>query len=524
MLALYGRAALVGLLVASEPALAADLAVPVSSVPILAQPLPFANVGPGFFTLLYHNYADEFGKPTPVSDPNAPPSRRRESVMPPAPETSPPYPFTDWPVGGASTIGATLPNSVDTPLQSALLPTNTTAGKFLADNHIQIYGWVDVSGNVSTAKTGYGGNAPAAYDYVPNIAQLDQAVLYIERLPDTVQQDHVDWGFRISGIYGENYRYTTALGVFSNQYVIHDHFAGYDMPMVYGEVYLPYFAEGVVIRFGRYISLPDIEAQLAPNNYTYTHSLLYTFDNYTNTGVVATVKVNRNLQLQFALSSGTETVPWNAKQINLVNPTTGFQGYQGARDPGTQPSATVCVQLQSNSGRDSLQPCANSINNGIWGYNNLQWYGFTYYHKFTDKLHLSIESYFEYENNVPDVSQGYGATAFAYDANPPLEAHCPAGQLQCTAKAYGVLGYLNYELTPLNNLTLRGEFYDDRQGQRTGYATRYFEETLSYQHWFSPSIEVRPEVAFYQALDAPAFDNGTRHTLTVASSDLIFHF
>ena len=32
------------------------------------------------------------------------------------------------------------------------------------------------------------------------------------------------------------------------------------------------------IRVGRYISLPDIEAQLAPNNYTYSHSLLYTFD------------------------------------------------------------------------------------------------------------------------------------------------------------------------------------------------------------------------------------------------------
>jgi hypothetical protein len=166
----------------------------------------------------------------------------------------------------------------------------------------------------------------------------------------------------------------------------------------------------------------------------------------------------------------------------------------------------------------------NSINNGTWGYNNLQWYGFTYYHKFSDKLHLAFESYFEYENNVPDVSQGYGSTAFAYDANPPLEAHCPAGQLECTAKAYGALAYLNYQITPLNNLTLRGEFYDDRQGQRTGFDTRYFEETIGLQHWFSPSIEVRPEVAYYQAMDARAFDNGTKHDLLVASSDLIFHF
>jgi len=35
--------------------------------------------------------------------------------------------------------------------------------------------------------------------------------------------------------------------------------------------------------------LPDIEAQLAPNNYTYSHSLTYGYDNYTNTGIQGTV-------------------------------------------------------------------------------------------------------------------------------------------------------------------------------------------------------------------------------------------
>ena len=521
MRALRIRASLAGLLVFASPVLAADLGA-LPSEPL--QPLAFANVGPGFFTLLYHNYADEFGKASPVSDPNAPPGRRPASQMPDAPETSPPYPFVDWPFGGASTIGATLPNSVDTPLQSALFPANTTGGKFLIDHHIQIYGWVDVSGNVSTAKNGYAANSPAAYDYTPNIAQLDQAVLYIERLPDTVQQTHWDWGFRISGIYGENYRYTTALGVFSNQYVIHNHFEGYDMPMVYGELYLPYFAEGVIIRVGRYISVPDIEAQLAPNNYTYTHSLTYTYDNYTNTGAIATLKLNRNVLLQLGLSAGTETVPWNAKQISLVNPATGGPGYSGQRDPGTQPSVTACIQYQTNSGNDNIYPCINSINNGTWGYNNLQWYGLTYYHKFNDRLHFSFETYYEYEKNVPDVSQGYGSTPFAYDVNPPLEAHCQPGQTQCRAQAYAFLGYLNYKVTSLDNITLRAEFYNDLQGQRTGFATRYTEETVGYQHWFSPSIELRPEIAFYQSYDASAFDLGTKHRLAVASSDLIVHF
>ena len=92
------------------------------------------------------------------------------------------------------------------------------------------------------------------------------------------------------------------------------------------------------------------------------------------------------------------------------------------------------------------------------------------------------------------------------------------------AKAFGALVYLNYQITPLDNFTARAEFYDDAEGQRTGVATKYTEETLGYQHWFSPSIEIRPEIGFYQSYDQPAFDNQTRHNLTLVSSDLIFHF
>ena len=55
-------------------------------------------------------------------------------------------------------------------------------------SYIQVYGWVDPGGNLSTNTRTSGGNAPAAYSYNPNTVQLDQAVVYIERLPDTVQK------------------------------------------------------------------------------------------------------------------------------------------------------------------------------------------------------------------------------------------------------------------------------------------------------------------------------------------------
>ncbi len=98
---------------------------------------------------------------------------------------------------------------------------NTTAGEWMSENHIQVYGWINGGGNLSTNSV-RGGNAPAAYDYNPNTVQLDQAVVYFERLPDTVQKDHIDWGFRVAPIYGETYRYTIAYGLASNQLLQHN--------------------------------------------------------------------------------------------------------------------------------------------------------------------------------------------------------------------------------------------------------------------------------------------------------------
>ncbi len=497
-----------------RPASAADLPAPTLPMSV-AAPAGDSN----FLSRLYHAYADEWGPPAPP-DPNAA-ATRRSVPFPPSPVDTPPYPFTEWPFGGATTIGASLPNATDAPLQKAI-GTGNPIGKGLEDAHIQIYGWVNAGGNASTVR-GYGANAPVNYMFTPNIVQLDQAVLFIERVPDTVQKDHMDWGFRVTGLYGETYRYTTALGLFSEQLAYHNHFSGYDLPMAYGEIYIPYLAEGLVIRLGRYTATPDIEAQVAGYNYMYSHSLSY-FDIATNTGLIGTLKLTNNWMLQLGITTGSDTMPWNARHISLVNPVTGGPGYSGKLDPGAQPSLTGCAQYQTDSANDAIYLCANGINNGNWGYNNLQWYGGTYFHKFDDNWHIGIESYYMYQKNVPDVSQGYGGTPFAYMSNPPLEAHCPAGEVQCTAKEWSLLGYLNYKISPIDNLTWRAEFYNDENGQRTGTATRYTNAAFGWQHWFSPSIEIRPEIALYHSLDKPAFEFGTKYTIAIASADVIWHF
>jgi len=495
-------------------------------------------LGTDFMTRLINYYRLEWGHEAPPTDPKALPGRR--DYWPATPQSTPPYPFTEWPYGGTQSFGVTRPSSVDSPLMSAL--SNTAFGQALNDNHIQIYGWIDPSGNLSTS-TVRGGNAPAAYSYNPNTVQLDQAVIYFERLPDTVQKDHVDWGFRIAPIYGENYRYTTAYGLWSSQLLNQNSNNGFDMPMAYGELFFPQYAEGLLVRIGRYISIPDIEAQLAPNNYMSSHSMTYTFDNYTNTGIEATLALTKNWIIQTGITVGTEAMPWHLGQT-ITNPFPNpiFPGTTMPKDPGAQPSGTFGVRWTSDSGNDDLNLVADAWNNGTWGYNNLQWFGGTYYHKFNDQWHISFESYNEHQNNVPNLNNpaalaiiANGGTPFSpqyMPFNAPGAAFCKSTvTLTCTATYQTFLTYLNYKVTPLDNISYRAEFVDDLQGQRTGTATRYIETGIGWQHWFSPQIEIRPEVSYYRSLDAFAFNGNSnlgiapnKNFAIIALSDIIIHF
>jgi hypothetical protein len=508
-------------------------------------------LGDDFFTRFYRYYELEWGKAVAPSDPSAPPSRRSDAAWPPTPQSSPPMPFTEWPYGGTENIGVTRPNSVDSPLMAAL--GNTRLGQAMSDAHIQVYGWVAPAANISTNTVKPAGNAPAAYDYTPNTVQLDQAVVYLERLADTVQLDHFDWGFRLSALYGVDYRYTTAYGLFSYQLLNHNSVYGYDFPMLYTDLYFPVF-HGMDVRIGRFISIPDIEAQLAPNNYTYVHSLTYTFDNYTNTGIEVTTAVTKNWILQLGLSVGSDTMPWNvgARQTNLLPGNPLYPGATFLKDPGAVPSFTVGLRWTSDDGKDDLNIVGDALNGGQWGYNNLQWIGLTYYHKLNDYWHIAFETWNIHENGVPNLNNATanatvagGGTPFSPQFTPfngPNAAWCggpsqfgvvkPSGPLTCQADEQTFLVYLNYSPNKLNNFSLRTEYFNDPQGQRTGTPTAYADAAFAWQHWFSPQIEIRPEIAYYRSITNPAFNgNGAVGTIppsrdwaVIAASDLIIHF
>jgi Putative beta-barrel porin-2, OmpL-like. bbp2 len=524
-------------------------------------------LGDDVATRFFRYYQLEWGKAVAPPDPHAPPSSRPDAQTPPTPQSVPPMPYTEWPYGGTQNIGKTLPNSVDSPLMVAI--ANTSLGKWMSDNHIQVYGWVAPAANISTNTVKPAGNFPISYDYTPNTVQLDQAVLYIERLPDEVQNTHFDYGYRISGLYGVDYRYTTSYGLFSTQLLNSNNVNGWDMPMIYTDLYFPVI-QGLNIRIGRFISIPDIEAQLAPNNYTYVHSFTYTFDNYTNEGIEATLALSKNWIVQLGTTVGTEAAPWQLG-ARVPNPyvITGnnaagfgagidplFPGRSMLKDPGAIPSVTGGVRWTSDDGRDDVNFVIDAWNNGTWGYNNLQWIGFTAYHKLNDYWHVSFETWNIHNFNVPNLNNAGAAALITNNGTPfspiytpfnaPNAAVCagprgyqrgagaitlPGAPLTCTTDSQAFLLYVNYSPNKLNNFSLRTEYFNDPQGQRTGVPSAYADAALSWQHWLSPQIEFRPEIGYYRSIDNPAFNGNaalgifpTRNWSVVAASDVIIHF
>jgi hypothetical protein len=430
----------------------------------------------GFFTRWAEFYRTDWSG-TATASPAAP---RRG---PPSPLDSPPFPNADWSYGGSPVIGEPDTNSY--PLMTAINQ---------AKSRTKIYGWIDPTLNFSTSSQS---NAPEANDVYSNRFEMNQVVLYAERLPDSVQRDHTDWGYHLTALYGTDYRFTIAKGYLSSQWLDHHRQYGFDPTLEYVDVYIPQVAQGMNVRIGRFISVPGIEAQLAPNNYIFSHSLLYAIDPFTDTGLMATVKLNDQWLVQLGITAGHDVAPWT---------------------PDAKPSGTGCLNYTTKSVNDNFYLCANGINDGKYAYNNLQQYDATWYHKFSKTVHMATESWYMYERDVPTVG---GSIRPETGAN---AAYCLQGEPRCTAPEYAVVNFLQKELSAHDFLSLRSDFLDDKKGQRTGYATRYSENTITWCHWFGTTVQLRPELRFEHAWDIKAYDNGRYPNQFTVASDLIFHF
>jgi hypothetical protein len=447
---------------------------PPASLP--ENPSPGQSVSQSFWGRLDKFYDEDWHGTAPDSP--APPRRGL-----PSPLSSPPFPSADWSYGGSPVIGEADTNNY--PLMTAING---------ARSRTKVYGWVSPSVNFSTSAHS---NVPEVDDAYSNRFEMNQAVLYVERLPNSVQREHVDFGYHLTALYGTDYRFTTNKGYWGSQWIDHNHQYGFDPVLEYIDIYVPQVAKGMNIRAGRYISIPGIEAQLTPNNYIFSHSLLYSVDPFTDTGVLATVQLTTQWLVQAGITGGHDVALWTKD---------------------AKPSGTACISYTTASVNDNVYLCANGLNSGKYAYNNLQQYDVTWYHRFSKTWHMATEAYVMYQRDVPRVG---GPIAPEANTN---GATCRPGQQTCFAPEYAVLNYVNKQLSAHDFLSFRSDFLNDKKGQRTGVNTKYTENTLSLTHWIGSTIQIRPEVRFDHAWDRKAYNRTTRQSQLTFASDLIVHF
>jgi hypothetical protein len=450
----------------------------------------------GYFHRLFKIYWDELiGK----EEPEEPAKPRR---APPEPWSSPPFPgheFQGYPLLGVP------PDDSAGPLMKALYGANTPLTDAIKNSRITFSGWATSSMNWSSA---HNSNVPTSYWIVPNHYELDQLVFKLERVPDTVQTDHIDYGFRFIGMYGIDYRYTTAGGWGSEQLLNHNLLSGWDPTEVYVNVYIPGFLGGTDIRVGRWIACPDIETQYAPDNYMGSHSILFTYDTYTNTGVMLTQKINNQWMVQGVIHSGTDMAPWY---------------------PGAIPTGAFGVRWVSQSNTDAFYTWLNAINDAKFrhftvdgqpaGHDNFNYLVTTWEHRFNQYIHTKTEGYYMWQR---DAEVG-GTPSIG-----PVKSFGGGGGdgvlLPGVSLAYGVLNYTMFAVSQQDYITVRNEWYRDERGMRTGTSGNYTSNSIGLSHNFNAVMQIRPEIGYYRNWTNPAFDNGTKQGLWLYGFDMTLKF
>jgi hypothetical protein len=391
---------------------------------------------------------------------------------------------------------------------------------------LRAYGWIDAGTEMSTSKYS---NYPLTYDDVPNDPQLDQFILRFERQPDTVQTDHFDWGFRLSNLYGVDYRWTTMQGVLSNQLLLRNQTNGYDPVEAYGILYFPKWGEGTLIQVGRYISPPDIEAQLSPENFLYTHSLMFDFDCYTQMGALFQTKLSNYWTLEYGVHSADDVASWNgsahiptflliARYVTHANKDSVLFGIDSHSFDGANfkpyEYGTYYSQITKR-----VEPLT-------WRHDDLQQQNVTWTHVFNPQFQNEFEAYYIYEYNAY-----VGGTFNNYNVatGGPLYLGAgggPGAFIPGRSGAVGIVDYLAYKFSPTDFVTFRPDYINDPQGERSGFATAYGSLTLGVTHRFSSILEVRPEFRVEKAFRAGAtpWDNGTKSYQTTLGIDAILNY
>jgi hypothetical protein len=352
----------------------------------------------------------------------------------------------------------------------------TYYGWLLDGNRLRLSGWIDAS---FTASSVAHENLPLGFNYKANQFLLQQNWLRFERPVDPTSTSPT-WGFRSDTILpGSDYRFTVARGLFSGQLTADNGMPntyGIDPVQLYAELYLPEIARGLDVKLGRIFCQYGVEAIDAPSNALGSHSYTFIYDPFTHTGLMGTLKLTDVWAVQSGIVLGSDVFIDPA-----ANPT--YMGTVRWTQPGGRDSALFSVILGNGRFDQKHQ------------FHNPEIFDLVYTHSIDARLNYALETLYGFTTNVPDI--GF-------------------------ANWFGVVNYLTYAFTPRMSGTARLEFFNDAQGQRTGFEGLYTAVTAGMTFKPVRSVILRPEVRYDFNSESRPFEN--QRSLFTANMDVILRW
>ncbi len=237
---------------------------------------------------------------------------------------------------------------------------------------------------------------------------------------------------------------------------------GYDIT----QAFVQYATGPATIIGGKYVTLAGAEVINSTGNTNFSRSILFGFAiPFTHTGLRASYAASDTLTLIGGVNNGWDDLK-DTNSAKTVELGVSFT-----------PAKEVSLAVQGYFGRERV---GGLVNTGPEGTRNLIDAVATF--NATDKLTFILN--YDY---------GTQANATAVTANGADNA-----------KWQGLAGYANYQINDQWRVSLRGEYFDDRDGYRTAVAQKWKEATLTVGYTPIKNLELRGEIRGDRS-NVPAF-------------------
>lgn len=386
---------------------------------------------------------------------------------------------------GGLTLTPAMANAEDAGMIESLSGHNINGSSFLQSNNITIGGWASGGITYASHNSFTNSNAPISFNDRINEFQLNQLNLFIEKAVN--KADQWDFGGRVDFMFGTDSRKTQATG-WDNRMIPRNNgnspgegerFYDVAFPQAYAEIYAP-FGNGITAKIGHFYTIIGYEVVTSPDNFFYSHAYTMLYgEPFTHTGALLSYDINSNISVTGGAVMGWDNFRENPGAWNFLGGATF-----------TTDDADTSLALAMISGDQDESAALNTT-----------MYSAVLQHNFTEKFHYVLQ----HDYGVMQRGAGNGDDA----------------------DWYGINNYLSYDINDQLAAGVRGEWFRDAAGIRTGFAGSYYAVTGGVNYTPTSWLKLRPEVR-YDWFDgngkANPFDNGTENDQIAVSMDMIITF